>query len=248
MRKSSQGERMKGSKVCNFVWMGALLFVALHLSAWSQDSAYFSNWPAGISPQEVGKKVAEHFVTSPHQYGKTIHYSEVATWYGALTYASLSHDDALRTELIHRFEPLLPDGAEAARIPVRHHVDDSIFGVVPLEIAVETKDPKYLALGKAWADRQWHGGKEWLAGCEDLRARCAQSMDRGCRLHRPERERHQCLRRHRQAQQLRLLHGAQADHGRLSRTSAGLVGSVGAASLAYSVHGLRSRPVRHCSL
>jgi unsaturated rhamnogalacturonyl hydrolase len=34
-------------------------------------------------------------------------------------------------------------------------VDDSIFGVVPLEVAIETKDPKYLATGKAWADRQW---------------------------------------------------------------------------------------------
>ncbi len=65
----------------------------------------FTSWPAGLSPQEVGKRVAEHFVTSPHQYGATIHYSEVATWYGGLTFASLTHDDALRTELIHRFEP-----------------------------------------------------------------------------------------------------------------------------------------------
>src|SRR3984957_15175029 len=108
---------------------------------------YFTNWPAGPSPQEVGKRVAEHFVTSPHQYGATIHYSEVGTWYGGLTFAALTHDDALRIELIHRFEPLMPGGAEAARIPARHHVDDSIFGVVPLEIAIETKDAKYLATG-----------------------------------------------------------------------------------------------------
>ena len=100
---------------------------------------YFSNWPAGPSPQEVGKRVAEHFVTSPHQYGPTIHYSEVATWYGALTFASLTHDDALRTELIHKFEPLTPGGAEAARIPVRHHVDDSIFGVVPLRLPLKPR-------------------------------------------------------------------------------------------------------------
>jgi rhamnogalacturonyl hydrolase YesR len=30
-----------------------------------------------------------------------------------------------------------------------------VFGIVPLEIAVQTKDPKYLAEGKYWADRQW---------------------------------------------------------------------------------------------
>jgi unsaturated rhamnogalacturonyl hydrolase len=115
----------------------------------------FDSWPEGISPQEVGKRVAEHFVTSPHQYGDTINYSEVAAWYGALTFAQLTHDDALRAELIKRFEPLMPGGAEASRIPTRHHVDDSIFGIVPFEIGMQTKDARYLANGKAWADRQW---------------------------------------------------------------------------------------------
>jgi unsaturated rhamnogalacturonyl hydrolase len=123
--------------------------------AGAQDN-YFASWPAGVAPQEVGKALAEHFVTSPHQYTKTIHYSEVCAWYGALTFAQLTHDDALRQELIKKFEPLMPDGAEAERIPKRHHVDDEIFGVVPLEIAIQTKDPKYLAFGKSFADSQWN--------------------------------------------------------------------------------------------
>jgi unsaturated rhamnogalacturonyl hydrolase len=116
---------------------------------------YFTNWPAGSSPQEVGKRVAEHFVTSPHQYTATIHYSEVAAWYGALTFSQLTHNDALRAKLIEKFAPLMPGGPEAARIPVRHHVDDSIFGIIPLEIGIQTKDPKYLTYGHSWADRQW---------------------------------------------------------------------------------------------
>jgi unsaturated rhamnogalacturonyl hydrolase len=116
---------------------------------------YFTNWPAGTSPQEVGKRLAEHFITSPHQGTGTIFYGEVATWYGALTFSQLTHDDALRDRLIQKFAPLMPGGAEAALIPVRHHVDDSIFGVVPLEIGMQTKDPKYLAYGQSWADRQW---------------------------------------------------------------------------------------------
>ena len=116
---------------------------------------YFSNWPEGRSPQDVGKRLAEHFVTSPHQYTATIHYSEVCTWYGALTYAQLTHDDALRSALIKKYEPLMPGGTEADRIPKRHHVDDSIFGTISLEIAIQTKDPKQLEIGKAWADRQW---------------------------------------------------------------------------------------------
>ncbi|HTB98667.1 MAG TPA: glycoside hydrolase family 88 protein [Terracidiphilus sp.] len=121
----------------------------------AQPDDSLSNWPEGTSPQEVGKKLAEHFVASPHQYSKTIHYSEADTWYGALTFSQLTHDDALRAELIKKFEPLMPGGAEADHRPLRRHVDDEIFGIVPLEIAIETKDPKYLAEGKYWADRQW---------------------------------------------------------------------------------------------
>jgi rhamnogalacturonyl hydrolase YesR len=121
----------------------------------AETTRFFDSWPEAVSPQEVGKRVAEHFVTSPHQYTPTIHYSEAATWYGALTFAQLTHDDALRAELIKRFKPLMPGGAEASRIPVRHHVDDSIFGIVPLEIGIQTQDARFLANGKAWADRQW---------------------------------------------------------------------------------------------
>ncbi len=116
---------------------------------------YFANLPAGADPHDVGKRLAEHFITTPHQGNGTIFYGECATWYGALTVAQLTHDDALRQKLIDKFVPLMPGGAEAAKIPVRHHVDDSIFGIVPLEIGMQTKDPKYLAYGVSWADRQW---------------------------------------------------------------------------------------------
>jgi len=131
-----------------------LLLVGISAPLVAQES-YFTNWPSGTAPQEVGKRVADHFVTSGHQYGPTIHYSEVVSWYGALTFAKQTHDDALRDKLIQKFEPLMPGGAEASRIPTRRHVDDSIFGAVPLEIAIQTKDPRFLAVGKAWADRQW---------------------------------------------------------------------------------------------
>ena len=114
----------------------------------------FSNWPAGRSPQEIGKRLAEHFIASPHQYNMA-HYSEVATWYGALTFAQLTVDTDLRDRLIKRFDPLLPDGPDTKLIGRRRHVDDEIFGVVPLEIGIQTKDAKYQEYGKQFADRQW---------------------------------------------------------------------------------------------
>ena len=42
-----------------------LILVAVPFA--SGQRKYFTNWPEGYSPQEVGKRVAEHFVTSPHQ-------------------------------------------------------------------------------------------------------------------------------------------------------------------------------------
>lgn len=130
------------------------LLLCCTVTAFAQAD-YFTNWPKGTSPEEVGKGLAEHFVTSPHQYTATMHYSEVCAWYGALRFAELSHDTALRDKLIKRYDPVRPGGVDAARIPVRHHVDDSIFGVIPLEIAIQTHDTTYLQEGKHWADRQW---------------------------------------------------------------------------------------------
>ena len=142
--------------VLRAVWVGVIV---LGSAVAGSAQGYFTDWPAGTAPQEVGKRLAEHFVKSPHQYlgseADTLHYSEVVSWYGALTIAKLSHDDALRAELVKRFEPLMPGGAEAKLIPLRRHVDDSVYGVVPLEIGMQTKDARYTAEGVRWADRQW---------------------------------------------------------------------------------------------
>ncbi len=139
--------------ISKFAALLLLLPAAIPLTA-QQD--YFTNWPAGRSPEEIGKALAEHFVTSPHQHMPgTIHYSETGTWYGALTFAQLTHDTDLRDRLIKRFEPLMPGGPEEALIPKRDHVNDSIFGIVPLEIVIQTGDKKYLDFGLSFADKQW---------------------------------------------------------------------------------------------
>jgi rhamnogalacturonyl hydrolase YesR len=132
--------------------VGFMMFAAAE-RGFAQEK-YFTDWPAGTSPQEVGKRVAERFVLSPHQDPKSIIYPEVCTWYGALTFAQLSGDKDLTSKLIGRFEPLLtPPGADL--IQKIQHVDASVFGTVPLEIYIKTKEQKYLDLGRSFADRQW---------------------------------------------------------------------------------------------
>jgi rhamnogalacturonyl hydrolase YesR len=117
--------------------------------------AVFSDWPKGMSPQEVGKLVAEHFVVSPHQNPKRLIYPEVCAWYGALTFAETTGDKALLAKLTERFQPLL-DQRESALLPDQgKNVDYSMAGSLPLELYMQTKDQKYLLLGQSYADRQW---------------------------------------------------------------------------------------------
>src|SRR5579862_8530978 len=65
---------------------------------------YFTDWPAGDSPQEIGKRVAEDFVARA-QEGPAVHYKEVCAWYGSLTFAELTRDDDLKSRLIAKFQP-----------------------------------------------------------------------------------------------------------------------------------------------
>lgn len=126
------------------------------LPAANAQSIKFDPWPKEDSPQQMGKLLADHFVTSPHQYASgTLHYSEVVTWYGALAFAYKTHDVPLLQQLVKKFDPLMPGGSEADLIPVSHSVDDSVFGIVPLEIGMDTGDKRYLAYGMKWADQQW---------------------------------------------------------------------------------------------
>src|SRR6201999_560933 len=111
------------------------------------------------SPLQVGERVTEHFIDSPHtNFGRPgpvpyITYPEVCTWYGALTFAQVSHVPHLKGALVRRFEPLF--NTETNLVPVPDHVDRSVFGAVPLEIYILNADPRCLAMGKEFADKQW---------------------------------------------------------------------------------------------
>src|SRR3989442_10021436 len=116
-----------------------------HICVMAQSS-HFRNWPAGTSPREIGKRVAENFLARKLEVeqGKRqyVIYPEVCAWYGALTVAELTNDRDLKTRLIQKFNPLLTDRVK--QISLDPHVDYRVFGVVPLEIYLQTKQQKYL--------------------------------------------------------------------------------------------------------
>jgi unsaturated rhamnogalacturonyl hydrolase len=134
-----------------------LLTVLLSAAASLNAQSHFRNWPAGTSPQEVGKRVAENFVARKLEVeqGKRqfVIYPEACAWYGSLTVAQLTGDQDLQKRLVAKFDPLL--GEHAGWISPDAHVDYRVIGIIPLEIYLQTKQQKYFDLGKGLADKQW---------------------------------------------------------------------------------------------
>ena len=119
-------------------------------------NSMLSSWPAGASPQEIGRRVAENLVPRSHMLigpDNVVHYAEVCTWYGALTFAKATGDKALTAKLVSRFEPLFT--TEAKLVPRAINVDNAVFGAVPLELFIQTREPRYLKMGRDLADQQW---------------------------------------------------------------------------------------------
>jgi unsaturated rhamnogalacturonyl hydrolase len=114
----------------------------------------FENWPKDFGPLELGGAVANHFVTSPHFRPTRIVYPEVCAWYGALAFARATDDKELISKLQARFEPLFTS-ENALLPPSGEHVDYSMFGSLPLELYLITRDKRYLDLGLKYADAQW---------------------------------------------------------------------------------------------
>jgi len=129
-----------------------LIFVASALSA-SQPKELRS-WPAGSAPSEVGKRVAERFVSTVKLSQEDAIYPAICTWYGALTFAQLTDDGSLLHRLISQFDEQFTPALESF-VLAKQHVDYSVSGAVPLQIYLSTNDSRYLTTGLSIASHQW---------------------------------------------------------------------------------------------
>lgn len=127
-----------------------------------------AGFPKGYTPEEVGRRLAYHFVDGKHMLhgGKWISYPETFAWNGALKYAAVTGDEKLLGLLQNKFEPLFT--TEKALLPIMNHVDLNMFGSLPLELYRITNEKRYLELGIPYADTQWRvpgnageGAKAW---------------------------------------------------------------------------------------
>lgn len=149
----------KMKKPTNLICICVAILTGFSIFGRAQSPGNLKHFPEGASPLEVGQLVAEHFIETPHtNFGrpvppKAITYPETCTWYGALRFAEATHNIFLLQRLADRFDPLF--GKDSALIPKPDHVDYSVFGSVPLELFIQTRDSSYLPIGKIMADNQW---------------------------------------------------------------------------------------------
>ncbi len=111
---------------------------------------YFKDWPANRSPSEIGLKLATLF--DSQAVDTTKHYKTACTWYGALSVTGLLKDPVLIKTLCSKFDQLKSDFVSSTT--QKNHVDNSVFGIVPLEIYLQNGDTAVRDLGLAVADHQ----------------------------------------------------------------------------------------------
>jgi rhamnogalacturonyl hydrolase YesR len=110
------------------------------------------------SAKDIGLLLANRFGNQTLSYSSVANlpgdgYKNACEWYGSLAVAKLTMSQDLLTKLVTKFDPLKTNfvsamtGGDAI-------VDRYIFGIVPLEIYLQTADMSYLPLGTQVADKQ----------------------------------------------------------------------------------------------
>lgn len=133
-----------------------------------QSQSYdLKNFPKGSQPGEIGVKLTERYLQTPHSHwgnidGKNtptfITYPDVCAWLGALWFTKTVKNEVLYNKLVDRFEPLFTKEKQMLpelRPKAHNVVDWYVFGAVPFEIYKSNKEQKYLDLGLLYADNQW---------------------------------------------------------------------------------------------
>ncbi|MBN1647367.1 MAG: glycoside hydrolase family 88 protein [Spirochaetales bacterium] len=103
------------------------------------------------SPETVGIRLAGLFVLQKIKAGR--HYKDACAWYGALSVAGICKNHTLLEQLIGRYDAFRSGYDDL--LSGEGHVDENIFGIVPLEIAIQSRDEECRREGLLLADHQY---------------------------------------------------------------------------------------------
>lgn len=143
-------------RTCIFLVIFVIVASVLH----AQKSSVLENFPPNADPLIIGKKLVNNYLSSDYRHFDEIPgdppyivYPETCTWFGALKFTQVAHDNELSRKLEERFFPLLGKRKELMQKP--NHVDNTVFGVIPLQLYMQTGNEVYYYIGIDFADRQW---------------------------------------------------------------------------------------------
>lgn len=141
------------------------------------ELANFRNWPEGKAPQDTIRRVITQFAKGLENFGGTerwtykpegyagnngygtfgkpngLHYCTAILWSHAIKSAALIGEAEVLQKLLDKEALLLGPRAEA--VPAPHHVDMTVFGMLPLQAYLAGKDERNRTLGIEMAETQW---------------------------------------------------------------------------------------------
>lgn len=157
---------MKVSNIFLYILSG---LAAISCAPVEKECRCFEDFPQEADPVEIGTRITERFLAQGHsQYGSPLRvneprtqitYPDVCTWLGSMWFAKETGNKELTEQLKARFEPLF--SSEAYLQPKPNHVDNNVFGALPLELYIQTGDERYKELGLMYADSQWQLPEGW---------------------------------------------------------------------------------------
>src|SRR5512133_1143932 len=109
------------------------------------------------SPEKAGILVINDLLNRPgFMMYKTekvhaVHYAEACAGFGAIRLASLLKDQEMISKLAVRYSRDL----DSNNANTANHVDVNVYGILPLELYIQTHDKKFLIQGMDLADGQW---------------------------------------------------------------------------------------------
>ena len=115
-------------------------------------------WNETESPETIGRKVigdlftrAEFMMYVSDHCTAAVHYAEVCAAFGAARLAGFLQDAVILTRLSERYMKVIEDGL----INTANHVDGNVYGILPLELYLQTQDTVFFRQGIELADLQW---------------------------------------------------------------------------------------------
>ena len=146
------------SSYWDYVKTSSLLLIVIFLGLVScKENPDTPFWPPEKSPEIVAQKVIKDLLNRGEYMmyetsdATAVHYAEVCAAYGAARISRLLSDSVILSQLSERYLRVLTDSI----VNTANHVDANVYGILPLELHMQTPDSVFFQQGMELADGQW---------------------------------------------------------------------------------------------